>query len=612
MSLENLSNLSTFNILRLSYNLLSPSAKIKYIFAVIIQITLNFLELMGIGLVLGLAAIAVNGLKGTAPSPQVQVALDKLQIDSFAPKYQIYILSILVIFIFISRTILSIFLINKNLYFLSNRGAELSSNLIDKTLKLEHSEIKGESTQELLWAVTGGVNTICLGILGTVITIIADLSLTVILIAGILVISPIIGLVSVVIFGGVVLILHFKFKNKIYNLSLQSTELNITSTEMILDVIYTFRELYVRNQINKYKNDISSLRLRSSKLLAQQAMLPNYTKYIMDISVVLGVFVVMFIQFTFLETNRAVATLTIFMTASARITPALLRMQQGLLTIRSNMGTASLTFKLINKLANTEIDQPTPLSNDEKIIESSGIVLSNVYFNYKSSMTSAIQDVTLSIKSGTSAAIVGISGGGKTTLIDLISGVHKPSRGTVKVFGQDPRRLILSNENIFGFVPQDIYLKAASIRENISLGFPHNYFSDEDLWDAIKAANLDEFIKSKNSGLDFIIKERGSNISGGQRQRIGIARALVNKPKILLLDEATSSLDADSENTFSELLKSINGKITVITIAHRLSTVKEYENIFYIKDGKLIYTGTFNEVRINVPEFDQQARMLGI
>jgi ATP-binding cassette subfamily C protein len=609
---ENLNKLSTYSILRLSYDLLPPSAKLKYVLAVVIQITLNLLELMGIGLVLGLAAISINGLKGTAPSPLVQEALNTLQIDGFAPKYQLYILSILVIFIFISRTALSIYLINKNLFFLSNRGAELSSNLIDKTLKLEHSEIKGESTQELLWAVTGGVNTICLGILGTVMTIIADLSLTIILIIGILVISPIIGLVSVVIFGGVVVLLHFKFKNKIYNLSAQSTQLNITSTEMILDVIYTFRELYVRNQINKYKNDISSLRLRSSKLLAQQAMLPNYTKYIMDISVVLGVFIVMFIQFTFLDTNRAVATLTIFMTASARIAPALLRMQQGLLTIRSNMGTARLTFKLINKLANTEIDQPVPLHKDEKILETSGIELSNVYFNYKGSETSAIKDITLSIKSGSSSAIVGISGGGKTTLIDLISGVHKPSNGTVKVFGHDPRRLILSHENIFGFVPQDIYLKGASIRENISLGFPQNYFSDEDLWDSIKAANLEEFIKSKKSGLDFIIKERGSNVSGGQRQRIGIARALVSKPRILLLDEATSSLDADSENTFSELLKTIKGKITVITVAHRLSTIKEYENILYIKDGKLLCNGTFDEVRINVPEFDQQARILGI
>ncbi len=609
---ENLNKLSTYSILRLSYDLLPPSAKLKYVLAVVIQITLNLLELMGIGLVLGLVAISINGLKGTAPSPLVQEALNTLQIDGFAPKYQLYILSILVIFIFISRTALSIYLINKNLFFLSNRGAELSSNLIDKTLKLEHSEIKGESTQELLWAVTGGVNTICLGILGTVMTIIADLSLTIILIIGILVISPIIGLVSVVIFGGVVVLLHFKFKNKIYNLSAQSTQLNITSTEMILDVIYTFRELYVRNQINKYKNDISSLRLRSSKLLAQQAMLPNYTKYIMDISVVLGVFIVMFIQFTFLDTNRAVATLTIFMTASARIAPALLRMQQGLLTIRSNMGTARLTFKLINKLANTEIDQPAPLRKDEKILETSGIELSNVYFNYKGSETSAIKDITLSIKSGSSSAIVGISGGGKTTLIDLISGVHKPSNGTVKVFGHDPRRLILSHENIFGFVPQDIYLKGASIRENISLGFPQNYFSDEDLWDSIKAANLEEFIKSKKSGLDFIIKERGSNVSGGQRQRIGIARALVSKPRILLLDEATSSLDADSENTFSELLKTIKGKITVITVAHRLSTIKEYENILYIKDGKLLCNGTFDEVRINVPEFDQQARILGI
>ena len=161
-------------------------------------------------------------------------------------------------------------------------------------------------------------------------------------------------------------------------------------------------------------------------------------------------------------------------------------------------------------------------------------------------------------------------------------------------------------------MPQDITIVAGTFRENVALGFPSSIASDDLVISALKVAHLDEFVLSLPNGIDTEVGERGTRLSGGQRQRLGIARAMFTNPRLLVLDEATSSLDGISEASISEAIHELRGSTSVIVIAHRLSTIKNVDSVMYMKNGKILSSGTFEQIRESIPEFDQQAKHMGL
>jgi ABC-type multidrug transport system fused ATPase/permease subunit len=163
-----------------------------------------------------------------------------------------------------------------------------------------------------------------------------------------------------------------------------------------------------------------------------------------------------------------------------------------------------------------------------------------------------------------------------------------------------------------GYVPQDVVLSQGTIRDNVSLGYPMSMISDELIWKSLEKAQIAEFVKSLPKGLDSVVGERGSRLSGGQRQRLGIARALVTNPRLLILDEATSSLDVKTEHDFTNTILAFDKSITVIVIAHRLSTIRNSEEILFLKEGQLLASGSFEQLRESVPDFEQQAKISGL
>jgi ABC-type multidrug transport system fused ATPase/permease subunit len=227
-------------------------------------------------------------------------------------------------------------------------------------------------------------------------------------------------------------------------------------------------------------------------------------------------------------------------------------------------------------------------------------------------MNHALLDVNVSIESGESLAIVGPSGAGKTTFVDVLLGVLKPSSGDVRISDLEPLAAISRWPGAISYVPQDVVISNGTIRENIAMGFPIEVASDELVWDALEIAQLTEFVKSLPLGLDTPVGERGTKISGGQRQRLGIARAMFTKPKLLVLDEATSSLDGQTEADISDAIQRLKGMVTVVLIAHRLSTVRNASLVVYMTNGEIVARGTFEEVRKAVPDFDHQAQLMGL
>ena len=220
--------------------------------------------------------------------------------------------------------------------------------------------------------------------------------------------------------------------------------------------------------------------------------------------------------------------------------------------------------------------------------------------------------VSFTVTPGETLAFVGPSGAGKTTIIDILLGVLEPQMGEVLISGKSPAEASRIWPGAIAYVTQDIAIASGTIRENVALGYPREVATDDLVLNALRVAGLDTFVQSLKDGIDTVVGERGTKISGGQRQRLGIARAMFTKPALLVLDEATSALDGETELQVSDAIRTLRGSTTVILIAHRLSTVRDADKVVYMADGIIIASGTFDEVRSQVPDFDRQAVLMGL
>ena len=209
-------------------------------------------------------------------------------------------------------------------------------------------------------------------------------------------------------------------------------------------------------------------------------------------------------------------------------------------------------------------------------------------------------------------AFVGPSGAGKTTVIDVLLGVLKPDTGSVLISGVAPLIAVAKWPGAVSYVPQDVVIAAGTIRENVGLGYPVEIASDELVLSALKVANLEEFVLGLPEGMDSQVGERGAKLSGGQRQRLGIARAMFTKPNLLVMDEATSALDGETEEGITRAIQAMRGKTTIVMIAHRLSTVRDADVVVYMDKGMILAQGNFSEVRDSIPNFDRQAKLMGL
>jgi ATP-binding cassette subfamily C protein len=238
----------------------------------------------------------------------------------------------------------------------------------------------------------------------------------------------------------------------------------------------------------------------------------------------------------------------------------------------------------------------------------SEVVVSNVSFKYSDSGLDIVRKISFEVREGEMLAIVGPSGSGKSTIIDLILGVLNPSIGEIMISGLRPTHAIRKWPGAVGYVPQNVNLINQSIRRNLEIGFAEGAVPQVKIENALRDAHL---LKDKIN-LEDSVGEFGANISGGQKQRVGIARALLLNPRLLVLDEATSSLDSKTEHDISATLMDLKGRISMIVVAHRLSTVQRADRIVYLDKGEIVACGNFEELRAQVPDFNQQAELMGL
>jgi len=604
---------SDFRMLEKAFNILPKSDRIKLYVVILIQTILGILDLAGVALFGILGSLAVSGVSSSQPGNRVQSVLEMIGVANKPLQTQSALLAICATGLLIIKTLVSVIFMRRTMFFLGRRAAQISRELISKLFGTNLLAIQSKSMNETLYSVTTGVSNLSMGIIGNAVSMISDASLLIVLTLGLFIVDPVISVSTLVIFGLISLLLNKLMHSKAKLLGLEVTNTTIKANETILEVLNSYREMLVKDRLYFYSRAIGKSRFELANASAELAFLPNVSKYVMEVTVVVGTLIISAIQFSIGTASHAVAVLAVFMAASTRIAPAVLRIQQGGLAIKSNIGTSLPTLELIEVLSKAKmLEEKRDFVNTNHTEFNSEIKLKNVSFSYPESKEYALSNINLSVNAGDFVAIVGPSGAGKTTLVDVLLGVLDPTSGEVKISDLTPIDAISKYQGAISYVPQDVMISNTSIKENVALGFPVNSYEEELVVGALLAAQLNEFVSTGNKVKDILVGDRGANLSGGQRQRLGIARALFTKPKLLVLDEATSSLDGKTEADISNSIRALQGKVTVVTIAHRLSTVRSADQVVYLENGKILFKGTFDEVRRNVPDFDHQAELMGL
>jgi ABC-type multidrug transport system fused ATPase/permease subunit len=596
-----------------STRVLSRKDQRKIAAVILIQISLGALDLIGVAIIGLLGALSVSGVKSSQPGNRINQILELMHIQDFSFQTQVALLGSIATLVLVTRTLFSIFFIRKTLHFLSRQSAAISTNLISRMLSQNLLEVQKKSSMESVFAVTQGVTAITNGVIGSAVALISDGSMLLVLTIGLVLVDPILALSTMIIFGAIGFALYKLMHQKARNLGRETTEYNVQSNEKILEVLNSYRESVVRNRRSFYAREIGAIRFKLARTEAEAGFLPYISKYVIETTLVLGALLISAVQFSLQDAVQAVATLAIFLAAGTRIAPAILRIQQGALQIKGALGSASPTLELIEQL--DEI-APTPEVDDNLDLEHPGfdpiISVKNLTFRYPGSQANSIHNLTFEVSPGEILAIVGPSGAGKTTLVDLLLGVLPMEQGEILISHKDPLEAVMTWPGAISYVPQDVTIINGTIRENVALGFGREYATDELVSNCLRIAQLETLISQSEFGLDTPVGDHGTKLSGGQRQRLGIARAMFTNPSLLVLDEATSSLDGQTEADLSEAVNKLKGEVTVILIAHRLSTVRSADQVIYLDKGEMLAKGTFDSVRTAVPGFDSQAKLMGL
>lgn len=588
--------------------------------SVFIQMSTSLLDLAGV-LLLGLVgALAVTVVQSQPPPAQVETLADFLGLGDLSGQQLIVVLAAAAAIVLLFKSVFSSYLTRRVFSFLANRQALVSARLTRELLSRPLTFIQGRSSQETAFALIQGAGVSTIQILGQTVVAATEVTLLIVLAIALLFLDPVVALGAVLFFGLVAFTLQRAMGGWAARIGGVAARADIASLNAVQEALSTYREVTVSHRRAFYVDRIGNLRWQAAKVAADLNFIGMLPKYIFEAALVIGGFALALVLFATQDSVAAVGTLALFIAAASRVMPSLLRLQSAALGLRGAAGVAGPTFSLARDLGNP-VEEPSeveaPLVIRERLRAGHGdfqadLLLEHVSVTYPASSTPALRDISLHVEQGQSLALVGKSGAGKSTLADVILGVIEPDIGTVAIDGESPDIAVTRWPGAISYVPQEVQLANASVRQNVALGLPTEAIDDEMVWEALHRAHLAEVLVDQREGLDTQVGEGGLRLSGGQRQRLGLARALYTRPRLLVLDEATSALDAETEASITATIRELSGTVTTVIIAHRLSTVRDVDEMAYLRNGELAALGSFSAIRRKIPELEKQAQLLGI
>jgi ABC-type multidrug transport system fused ATPase/permease subunit len=563
------------------YAILDSQQKKQVFILLFLMLIGVILETLGIGVIIPFINILINFDKNQKV---------KSFFDFYTPgisKETIIIIGLFsILLFFILKNLFSFFLIWKQNKFSNNFIVSKSTQLYKSYLQQPYSFFLKNNTSFLIRNVHGEVE----GVRDTIMqfSILISESLVVIFIGLILILyNPI---PSICIFIFITLISYFfskVSKNYISNLGKVRSDNIGFSLKNLTHGLFGIKEIKLYNRTNFFLEQYKITYLIYSNTNKKYNTLIATPRLLLELLAVCGIIIIVFISFINKKSEESlIMTLALFAYASFKIMPSISKIYNAIQHIVFCQNSVNI---VCNEINSSKISNISNIETKKDFLEK--IDLKNVTFFYENCKNPSINNLTLSIRKLTKVAIIGESGSGKSTIVDLILGFHNPTNGGLYIDGELLNSTDIANwQTNFGYVPQRVNLIDDSIKKNIAYGIEECEIDESRLIESVKRANLTEFINTLPNGFETNVGERGTNLSGGQGQRIILARALYHNPKILILDEFTSALDDENEKSIIENVFSLKD-ITIIMITHKPSMVKNCDYIFQLEKGKVIKEG---------------------
>ena len=487
---------------------------------------------------------------------------------------------------------------------------EIGSILFQSYIRAPWTERMKRSTTELVRMIDVGIANTVSGVLFPAVTLPAQALTFVSVLIVLVVASWQTALVTVIYLGIIAAFLYLWLSKKSYEAGRVNRDAAMRMSTLVAEMLAALKEITLRDKAQEVGNIVLHSRERAARSRSNIRFMSAVPKFVIDMALIGGFLLIGAVGFMIGGMEAAMSSVAIFGLAGFKLVPALTTVQGQLTLVQSTLPYTETVMRDIKDAAvlreNAEKLGKTPITNEPKLLE-----LKDVEFTYPGAETPAVTKINLSLPIGSSVGIVGQSGAGKSTLIDIFLGLLTPSKGSMTLDGVPLEEVLADWRKRVGYVPQDVAIFDGSVAQNVALSWGGD-IDEERVRTALERAQLLETIDARAGGVHGRVGERGLALSGGQRQRLGIARALYMDPLVLVLDEATSALDTSTEAAVANAISELHGEITVISVAHRLSTVRNNDRICFMKDGSVITQGTFEEVIRANPDFAQQAALAGL
>ena len=600
-----------FAIIRKILDLLSAREKLQLYLLFVSLAVMACIEMVGIASIMPFMAVVAspNVINTNKWLKQVYGFLEFSSLHKFLFFLGMLVLGLLV-FINLFKT-MNTWLILKYDNWLINR---LSSRLLASYLNRPYDFFLNRNTNEMGKNLLLETNNVIMKVLDPGRQVLSNVLVSFFILVLLFVVNPFIATIAAVVLGGSYAIIYLITHKRMVSIGQGQFEANALKYKAATEALAGIKDLKILGREMEFLARYVVHAQHHAQSNISAGVISQLPRYALETIAFGGILIIILINLGSEETvNQMIPLLALYAFAGYRLLPALQQIFSGISTVRVNLPALEVLHQDMREggvSANSDIVpletkklEPLPLTHE--------LELKNVTFSYPGAKGPSLQEISLTITPNTSIGFVGATGSGKTTAADIILGLLSPTSGQIMVDGMDIRSDNLASwQRNVGYVPQHIYLCDDTITHNIAFGVPEKEFDMAAVVRAARIANLNRFIENElPDGFETVIGERGVRLSGGQRQRIGIARALYHDPAVLIMDEATSALDGITEEAVMEALRNLSGKKTIITIAHRLTTVKDCDVIYLMEQGRIVNQGTYDELLKYSLWFQTAARM---
>lgn len=514
-------------------------------------------------------------------------------------------LGLLIFGAFIVKDIAALLVRRWQLNFMAKQEVALSSDLLDGYLTSPYSWHLNQNTADKLWTVHGAVGMGYSGGLASALSAFTEILTIVFIFGSLIVLAPWVAIAAAGYFGLAAFVVQRFIRPRVQAAGEQARAASEEVSRASLQPLTAVKEIKLRRAHAPFVENFRQASLKGAQASVTTSLLNDLPKYFLEIVFVLGVGILAVVATTGASAVEGLVLLGLFVAAGSRILPSSVRLINafsGVRFARAPLQHIIATHRLMRQNRSEEIAK---VVTDE--VPEGDVAIRSLRFSYsEQDDVEVLRGIDVDIAMGSSLAVVGSSGAGKSTMVDLLLGLQCPNAGTITAGGISIFDNLPAWQRRIAVVPQEVTLLDVSIGENIAFD---EEVDESRLAEAVQRAQLSDLIAGLPHGLDTTAGERGSRLSGGQRQRIGIARALYRRPTLLVLDEATSALDNETERRLTDTIESLHGSVTVVVVAHRLSTVRHCDRLIFMEGGRVTGSGTFDEVRGSNATFAELVRL---